>query len=304
MEIKISAIAYSVSITPRTIDHWVDRLINQIRQEIEGGSQIVIYPELFTAELSVYFEGGLNEQLHEVAQFIRDELLPQINTLLSSYDNSDELLLCLGSGPWLKEDELMNSSPVWINGQWFFQDKLHLTPWEVDFEPGDEVLIFDYFGLKCAVVICYDSEQPGLALFLKEEGVELIMLPYATTNKNGGRRVNRCASARSVELGAAVIAVPLIGDAKCPLIDHHEGSIGFYLPAQEDAPSMMQEISSEYSLKETLIEHFILDSDMLKRLKTLDLETKPFLKKDHPNLKLKRVNQAQEEIIYQGVEGH
>jgi predicted amidohydrolase len=300
---QISALAYSVSTTPPSLEQWQTRLLGLISNEVNAGSNVIVFPELFLVETSSFFRGSLNDQLYGIAEYCRLTLFPAINELMLSFDHSDELFLCMGSGPWIKNDHLMNSAAVWQKGLWFFQDKLHLTPWEVDFTPGNEVLIFEHLDLKLAVVICYDSEHPGLSLTLKQEGVDLVILPYATTNQNGVGRVTRCASARAVELGAAVVAVPLLGDTNCPLIDHHEGRIGFYLPAQEAAPADQQIVHSSYSTGEALHERFELELEMMRKLRVLDLETKPYLKKDHPDLVIQYATTPVDEPIYAGIDG-
>lgn len=272
---KISVISYSLSSQPSTLKEWEDKLITEITSLLADDSKIILYPELFLMGLSDYFPGKLQDQYLRIAEYLDSKLFPLIALKLKGKD----VCLCLGSGPRLLEDKIHNSSPVWINDSWMFQDKIHLTPWETDFTPGNGINYFLFHSLRCACVICFDIEQPGLALSLKRNGVDLIMVPSATTNKNGNQRVNRCASARSIELGAAVVTSPLVGDSKCDLVDHNEGRQGFFMPAQE-VVVVEQEEFSEYSTGKHIIQHYYLEVDMMKQLKKKDQETKPYFQED------------------------
>jgi predicted amidohydrolase len=266
---KISVVSYSLSDQPASLDAWSARLTSEIQSFMADGSKIILYPELFLM--------GIADYLPEVnvAAYIKDTLLPKLALVLKGQD----VLVCLGSGPRIEENNTYNSSSIWLNDTWTFQDKIHLTPWETSFTPGNAVRFFEFHKLRVACLICYDVEQPGLALMLKRNEIHLLLVPSATMNKNGNQRINRCASARSVELGALVITTPLVGDSKCDLVDHSEGRQGFFLPAQEIV-TVEQEIFSAYSSKEQVVSHFEVETEMLKKLKIKDQETKPYFKED------------------------
>ncbi len=243
--------------------------------DLTDGAKIILYPEYFLMGLSDYFPGDLKDQYVKVAQYTELTLLPKLAVIFKGKD----LLVCLGSGPRIGEGKLYNSSSLWVSGTWNFQDKIHLTPWEIDFTPGSQVNFFLFHDLRVACLICFDIEQPGLALMLKRCGVDLVLVPSATTNKNGNQRVNRCASARSIELGAIVVTSPLVGKSKCDLIDLNEGRQGFYLPAQE-VVRVEQEQFSVYSDHLQVVNHYEIEVNMLKELKVKDNETKPYFKED------------------------
>jgi predicted amidohydrolase len=272
---KISVVSYSLSHQPATLNEWEEKLTTEMKSLIADGAKIVLYPELFLMGLSDYFPGTLKEQFHKIAQYTQEALLPN----LALEFRGKNLLICLGSGPRIVNDKIYNSCPVWVNDTWMFQDKIHLTPWETDFTAGTQVNYFLFHGLRSAAIICFDIEQPGLALTLKRAGIDLILVPSATTNKNGNHRVNRCASGRSVELGAAIVTAPLVGLSKCELIDRNEGRQGFFLPSQE-LVTVKQEQYSEYSMVDHVIDHYELEVNMMKELKKVDDETKPYFKED------------------------
>lgn len=273
---KITVISYSLSHQPKTLLEWKESFYQEIETLLKGGSEVLLYPELFLMGLTDYFNEDYKDQIKSISSFTQKELLPDLEKILKKYD----ALLVLGSGPRYVGDKCYNTCPIWANGKWHFQDKLHLTPWEVDFIPGKSVEIINFKSLTVATIVCYDVEQPSLALKLKERGIHLLLVPSATSSKNGSNRVNRCASGRSIELGAATVVVPLIGNSRCELVDHNEGRQGFFMPAQI-AVEDVQEIYSDYSLTEKQIAHYIVSEEVLHKLKVNDTETKPYFKKDN-----------------------
>lgn len=281
---QISVISYSLSEEPTSLVDWKQKILDEILSCAEAGSSIVLYPELFLMGLAKFLDCKPEDQLKQVAELISSDILPFFQKALGSTD----ILLVFGSGPRYFDSKIFNSCPILHKGSWRFQDKLYLTPWETDFIPGQQLHVFEFAGLKCAVVICFDSEQPDISLKLKHEGVDLILIPSATTNRNGNQRVNRCASARSVELGAVVVTSPLVGDSIVDLIDHNEGRQGFFLPAQESITSE-QEQYSVYSSSESVLMNYTFQVDDILELKKTSSETRPFLKKTNGNILITKI---------------
>jgi predicted amidohydrolase len=273
--VKVTVVSYSLSNKAPSLEHWLESLLTDINNFLKNGSDIILYPELFLLGLADFFKGDRSSQLREVSRIIEDLLLPPLQAIL----NKKEVLLCLGSGPREFNGALYNSSYIWNSDRWIIQDKLHLTPWEMDFQAGDKLSVFTFKNFKVAVLICYDIEQPSLALALKKVGVDLILVPSATSDLKGNKRINRCASARSVELGAAVFTAPLIGEALCDLVDHSEGAQGFFLPSQ-NCVDTEGELYSDYTKDLKIIQNYELSVTVLRELKFNDEETKPYFKKE------------------------
>jgi predicted amidohydrolase len=271
---KITIIAESLSSLPTSLQNWEEQRLSEIKNHADQ-NDVILYPELNLVALSTFFNGEVKEQYQKVANYLQNDFRLKVDQLLGKKD----LLLCLGTGPRKVGEKLYNSAYIYNNGNWLYQDKLHLTPWEIDFSPGNTLHIFTFKGLRCCVAICYDIEQPGLSLYMKEKGIDCILVPSATVNRNGSQRVNRCANARSVELGAIVLTCPLIGQSACELVDHSEGRIGLFLPSQEKI-DFEQEVYSHYSNEEKLMLNYNFNENLIFLLKQHDSETKPYLKKD------------------------
>jgi predicted amidohydrolase len=270
--IKAVGISYSLSERFSSLDLWEAALLRQIRDLIAQGADLIVYPELFLLAMYDYLPGPLTAQMQAGFTYASQRLLPRLAEVIKQRD----VLLCLGSMPRYEDSQIFNTSSIWLKNAWHQQDKIHLTPWEVStFSPGERLRLFTWRGLRVAVLICFDIEQPSLALKLKEQGVHLVLVPSATMDRNGNQRVNRCASARSVELGAAVLTVPLIGTSACELVDQNEGRQGLFLPAQDLVRSEPENFS-EYSQNQTVIAHWSIHASILQGLKTATSETKPY----------------------------
>lgn len=281
---KVSVISYSLSEDPATFPEWKAKLLNEIRSQIDQGAEVILYPELFLMGLARYTDAKTHlEEIEKTADLIDQDLLPFLRKELTGW-----VTIILGSGPRKLNGRIYNSAPILYKGEWIFQDKLFLTPWETDFTPGEELNVFNLHGLKTCVVICFDSEQPDLAVKLKREQIDFILVPSATTNRNGSQRVNRCASSRSVELGACVITSPLVGDCGVELVDHNEGRQGMFLPSQESITEE-QEQYSEYSVAKHVVKMFEFNGNKILELKNPSDETKPFLKEMNEGVRVSRL---------------
>lgn len=117
------------------------------------------------------------------------------------------------------------------------QDKLCLTPFERDAEgwtvqPGDSLRIVGWNGLRLAMPICLDIEQPALAARLQAADLDLLLVPSMTTHASGHARVTCCAKARAIELMAAVCVVGCIGSAAVSPPRPNTGGGAAYLPCE------------------------------------------------------------------------
>jgi predicted amidohydrolase len=131
---------------------------------------------------------------------------------------------------------------AWIllpDGGVLYQDKLCLTPGEREadgwfLEPGDRLTIVDWHGLRFAITICLDVEQPALATKLAAAAPDLILTPSMTSLRSGFNRVFGCARARAIELSTPVAAVGCRGTVRRPNAEpltNHSGAAVF-LPCE------------------------------------------------------------------------
>ncbi len=277
---KITGVSFDLSESLGSKHEWFARVKKIVIDSLSTGSDIVVFPELFTLGLALYSDTkALNTQLHFCSKAFWQEFLPDLQRELVAFP---EHCVVLGSGPYHDKNEnvFYNRSAILMNGQLESFDKIYLTPWETCFKAGNSLKIFNYKGLRLCPLICFDIEQPHIAQYLKKENIHLIIVPSATTNVNGSERILRTASSRAIELGCAVFVVPVIGSIDYnELVDINEGRQGLFLPAQD----IIQEQKVQYSVyktSETDICHFSFNETILKKVKENNGETKPFLTKD------------------------
>jgi predicted amidohydrolase len=139
----------------------------------------------------------------------------------------------LGSVPFVDEGGLVrNRCPIVSEGRQLHQDKIHLTPWESAFDGNGPIRIWDFRGLRVAVVICLDVEIPEISAALRGMDLDLMLIPSATESLLGVERVGRCADARAVELGCHVAICHLVGRMESELIDENIGRLAVFSPSQ------------------------------------------------------------------------
>jgi predicted amidohydrolase len=220
---------------------FTQHLIAEVQSAWQEGADVVLLPELLWMGLEPLLP---EDQRHPrgVALHMAQVALPR---LLEAF-SADGKCVVLGSTPWLLKDGGLRNRSHWIcGGRLGHQDKLHLTPWEQDFSAGDQLQLFHWRGWTLLTLICLDIEVPELAAALRGRGVDLLLCPSATETELGAERINRCASARSVELGCYVAVSALTGSARSDLIDCNLGRSALYRPSQQAFASQQREQRSE-----------------------------------------------------------
>ncbi len=206
-----------------------DKVIEMTERSWNSGADLVVLPEFTWMALEPLISAGQSNTLEAIADLFWNQLLLQIQARLSKPGKA----VVLGTVPAMtSEGRLRNRAPIIAEGALLYQDKLHLTPWEQDFEAGDALHIWTFGGFRIAVIICLDIEIPELSARLRDSAVDLILCPSATETQLGVERVNRCASARAVELGCYVGVSQLTGRAASDLIEMNIGRAALYRPSQ------------------------------------------------------------------------
>ncbi len=267
-------VGWDVGWKPKTSKEWVDRVVDEVRHAAKEGADILVFPELFAWGLGPYAPKD-----SKPAEFITSLMTSDVLARVADAAKPG-MLVALGSYPHQApgSPDALNRAPALINGQWRFIDKLDPTPAELNedppIKPGYALPIFRFRGGLAAVVVCFSLEKPEIALALKRRGVQLVLGPSATADEDGVARVLRSASARAVELGAAVLVAPLLGEQDGW---KNTGSSALYLPAQkgiDHAPRESARRSSGFSRDD-----YRIPWSRLLELRTQPAkpETRPFL---------------------------
>lgn len=223
----IDAWTFDVGVNAASVEDYAEACARRVEESWDDGADIVIFPEYTWAGLEPLLPPGAG--LRGVAQCFWQDIAPGLFSRLARQHK----LVVLGTAPFIAGDgALLNRAAVIAEGRLLTQDKLYLTPWENEFQRGRELRVFGFRGLRVAVLICLDIEVPELSALLHGQGVDLILVPSATETLMGCERVTRCACARAVELGCAVVVTPLAGRCQSALVDENLGRGACYLPSQ------------------------------------------------------------------------
>lgn len=234
--LRARAVSWDVGWKPEAATDWMARAVGEVRDARRDGIDVLVFPELFAWGLAPYAPKDTRPASF-ITHAVLSELLPSVGDAAGP-----EMLVVLGSYPhelagW---DHAFNRSPVLVDGRWRFVDKLDPTPGEREedppIRPGHVLPLFRHRGGRVAVVICFSLEMPDVAVALKRHGVQMVLAPSSTENEAAVDRIQRTASARAVELGAAVLVAPLLGEQAGW---RNTGAAALYLPAQrgiEPAP--------------------------------------------------------------------
>ena len=167
---------FDVGVEADTVETYAEACFSRVEQSWANGADVVVFPEFCWMGLERF--SGRKKGLRGVSDLFWQKVWPLAQKRLSQ----PEKAVILGTVPWVDaaSKNVRNRAPILAGGSAHYQDKLHLTPWESDFCPGEEIRLLRFGGLTIAVVICLDIEVPELAAQLRPHGVDVILVPSAT----------------------------------------------------------------------------------------------------------------------------
>ncbi|MBM3981284.1 MAG: hypothetical protein FJ304_13545 [Planctomycetes bacterium] len=229
--LKARVVSWDVGYHPATEAAWVDRVVSEVTAANRDGVNVLLFPELFAAGLGEYAPTG-TRPYEFITRRMTAAVLPAVKDAAGP-----AMLVCLGSYAHQEAGwpDALNRAPLLLDGVWHFADKVHPTQGELvddpPIKPGAVVPVFRFRGGNVAVAVCFTLQMPDVFAALKKDGgIQLVLGPTATADGDGVARILRTASARAVELGAAVLVAPLLGK----LDDwSNTGRAALYLPANK-----------------------------------------------------------------------
>lgn len=165
-----------------------------------AGSDLVVFPELFTIELFTTLPDWRNRpvsELVEIDRFSKDYL-----ALFREEAQKRGQHIVGGSHLMSVGDRFENFGYIFMpDGEVFAHSKTHIFPAEANWSTseGDKMEAIQLPFAKVGFNICYEAEIPECSASLAEQGAEIILSPSATFTEQGFWRVRHCAQARCVE---------------------------------------------------------------------------------------------------------
>lgn len=197
-------------------------------------AEVVLFPEFFSVPLLTI--DPPRESTAGIRHLARAHTAPLV-ALMASLAREFRVHLAAGSHPVEQADgSLRNLAMVFRpDGSRIDQPKLHITPWETGtwgIAGGDSLAVIETPKAALGVLICYDVEFPEAVRALADAGVEVLLVPYCTDNRQGWLRVTKCAAARAVECQIYVATAGIVGRLDgVPGMNIHFGRAAVYTPS-------------------------------------------------------------------------
>ncbi|NLR99890.1 carbon-nitrogen hydrolase family protein [Rhizobium sp. P38BS-XIX] len=215
-EVTISACQYHV----QEIGGFED-LANRVRRLLDqaGGSDIVVFPELFTIELFTTLPQWRNRPIAELV--LIDQFSNDYKALFREEARKRGQFIVGGSHlEKVAADRFENIGYIFGPGdEVFAHAKTHIFPAEAQWSTseGNQMQVYELPFAKVGFNICYEAEIPECAATLAEQGAEIILTPSATFTEQGFWRVRHCAQSRCIENQVYLVHACLGGQPGAPL---------------------------------------------------------------------------------------
>ncbi len=268
--LKLDLMTFDVGVPCESPAAFARLMSERVLQGWDEDADVVVFPEFAWMGLERFVEGP--DKLQQVADLFWGSLWPDLLARLTRPDRA----AVLGTVPFREScGAIRNRAPILHGGLPGHQDKIHLTPWEGAFTGGGPVRIWNFRGIRIAVVICMDVEIPEISAALRGRAVDLLLVPSATESLLGVERVGRCAEARSVELCCHVGLCHLVGRMNSEWVDENIGKLAVYSPSQSPFAKHPRRIESEVHESGFHRLSTVLDIDALRGFRGNPGETDP-----------------------------
>ena len=195
-----------------TFEEWLTQVEYFVDSMADYNADFILFPEFFNAPLmSLGDQANQYEAIRFLAGFA-EKTIEAISGFAVSYN----INIIAGSIPELDGETLYNNAYLCRrDGSVEVQPKIHITPHERRdwiIEGGNTLSAFDTDAGRIGILICYDVEFPELGRVLREQGIDILFVPFWTDTKNGFLRVQRCAQARAIENEIYVVIGGSVGN--------------------------------------------------------------------------------------------
>ncbi|REK77115.1 carbon-nitrogen hydrolase family protein [Paenibacillus paeoniae] len=211
MKYRVAAVQYKLA-DIQSFKQFEEQVTHYVRNASEYGVQFLLFPEFMTTQLlSIGDDQGEPLPIGKLPHFTED-YKRLFSNLAKAYD------MYIIGGTHVVEVEggkRRNAAHLFHpNGRIDVQDKIHLTPTEVeewDMSPGDGVEVFQTPFGTIAMLTCYDIEFPEIVRMARAKGADVIFCPSCTDDRHGFYRVRYCCHARTIENQIYVVTTGTVG---------------------------------------------------------------------------------------------
>lgn len=214
---------------------WELHMRSWIEEAVDDNARVLVFPEYGAAELvslcSDEVQADLQKQILELGRFKQSFL-----QFFSMEAKKHEIAILAPSLPLLEPGFARPVNRAYFfapDGSFDFQDKKNMTRFEEEVwkvGPGvDSFKVFQAFGAKFGVSVCFDVEFPHPAHALARQGVQILLAPSCTETMKGMNRVHIGARARAMENQFYVVVAQTVGNSEwSQAADINTGTAAFY----------------------------------------------------------------------------
>ena len=232
--VRIASLQYFIR-PVRSFDEFAEQVSALVESAADYKSHIVVFPEYFTVQLLT-----LGAVHRPITDQIRDlsEQAPRYIDLLSALAQRKRIYIAGGTMPIRVSEAGTIQNHAFLfgpSGAYGVQPKLHMTRFEKRewlVSPGSGVTVFNTAIGKLAITICYDVEFPEVARAAARKGVEILLVPSCTDDRQGFLRVRYCAHARAIENQIYVVQSSTVGSLPMvPAVSLNYGQASILTPS-------------------------------------------------------------------------
>lgn len=232
--IKIATCQYEI----QNLNNW-DEFTKKIKKIVlslkKEGVQLLLLPEYAGTEIAGYHFS--DEKLYATLK----SLIPQYCSFFKEL--ASEAQMYIQPGTILVEastNQYFNRAYFFApNGNYGYQDKLHLTQYEKYSRlivKGQSQTLFETALGKIAIAICYDCEFPEIIRRYVAAGAWLILVPSYTTSLAGYHRVFFSSRARALENQCYVATSFVVGPVALTDTENTIGKASILGPVDDGFP--------------------------------------------------------------------
>ncbi len=191
-----------------------------VRTLLDGarGTDLVVFPELFTIELFTSLPGWREAALADLPRI--DRYTRDYRELFGAEARERGQVILAGSHLVEAGGRPLNVAHLFEpSGRVHVHAKTHIFPAESAWGSGegDALEPIDLGFARVGIAICYEAEIPECASSYAERGVEVVLCPSFTLSEHGFWRVRHCAQARAIENQIYVVHCCAVGAPGAPL---------------------------------------------------------------------------------------
>lgn len=241
-QLRIAAAQYPIT-QHASFENWQTHTREWIEQAVHHKAQVLVFPEYGSLELVSLVAGELQKDLPGQVLAIQQYLEGFIQLFAEEAKKHNVAILAPSFPVKIPESVLpINRAYFFKNdGSYEFQDKEHMTRFE------DEDLhvaahfsgrkVFEAFGVKMGINICFDVEFPYAAHDMAKKGAQVLLVPACTESMKGLNRVHIGARARAMENQFYVVVSQVVEDSSWSVaLDYNTGLAAVYSTCDKGFP--------------------------------------------------------------------